>query len=131
MNQFGRFKFFHACTILLALTFVGIKSTNITTSSPITRSSLQTGRSPMAISSKNQKISIWPGKPSHGHSRPRGRSDGQKRGRIQKELKLLYDLRSPEAKQVKHSELKFDAAQIASMETYGPGTTPTPQSILR
>jgi len=26
MNQFGRFKFFHACTILLALTFVGIKS---------------------------------------------------------------------------------------------------------
>src|SRR5207248_9575828 len=26
MNQFGRFKFFHACTILLALTFVCIKS---------------------------------------------------------------------------------------------------------
>src|SRR5438552_12873991 len=26
MNQFGRFKFFHACTILLAMTFVGIKS---------------------------------------------------------------------------------------------------------
>src|SRR6058998_1088448 len=26
MNQFGRFKFFHACTILLACTFVGIKS---------------------------------------------------------------------------------------------------------
>src|SRR5438270_13839096 len=26
MNQFGKFKFFHACTILLACTFVGIKS---------------------------------------------------------------------------------------------------------
>jgi cytochrome c oxidase subunit 3 len=26
MNQFGKFKFYHACTILLALTFVGIKS---------------------------------------------------------------------------------------------------------
>src|SRR5208337_956359 len=26
MNQFGRFKFWHACTILLALTFVCIKS---------------------------------------------------------------------------------------------------------
>src|SRR3954454_21514161 len=26
MNQFGRFKFYHACTILLAMTFVGIKS---------------------------------------------------------------------------------------------------------
>src|SRR5205823_13127847 len=26
MNQYGRFKFLHACTILLALTFVGIKS---------------------------------------------------------------------------------------------------------
>src|SRR5215510_4481932 len=26
MNNFGRFKFFHACTILLAMTFVGIKS---------------------------------------------------------------------------------------------------------
>src|SRR6476646_10869762 len=26
MNQFSRFKFFHACTICLALTFVGIKS---------------------------------------------------------------------------------------------------------
>ena len=26
MNQFGRFKFFHACTLCLALTFVGIKS---------------------------------------------------------------------------------------------------------
>src|SRR5262245_52610543 len=26
LNQFGRFKFFHACTLLLAMTFVGIKS---------------------------------------------------------------------------------------------------------
>src|SRR5215218_3675061 len=26
MNQFGKFKFYHACTILLALMFVGIKS---------------------------------------------------------------------------------------------------------
>src|SRR6516225_1601053 len=26
MNQFGKFKLYHACTILLALTFVGIKS---------------------------------------------------------------------------------------------------------
>src|SRR5258706_14858147 len=26
MNQFGRFKFFQACTVLLACTFVGIKS---------------------------------------------------------------------------------------------------------
>src|SRR6185369_5003209 len=26
MNQYGKFKFYHACTILLALTFVGIKS---------------------------------------------------------------------------------------------------------
>src|ERR1017187_2284508 len=26
MNQFGRFKFFHACTLLLAMTFVCIKS---------------------------------------------------------------------------------------------------------
>ncbi len=26
MNQFGRFKVFHACTLLLALTFVCIKS---------------------------------------------------------------------------------------------------------
>jgi cytochrome c oxidase subunit 3 len=26
MNQFNRFKFYHACTILLAMTFVGIKS---------------------------------------------------------------------------------------------------------
>src|SRR6516162_8656987 len=26
MNQFSRFKFFHACTLCLALTFVGIKS---------------------------------------------------------------------------------------------------------
>jgi cytochrome c oxidase subunit III len=26
LNQFGRFKFFHGCTLLLALTFLGIKS---------------------------------------------------------------------------------------------------------
>jgi heme/copper-type cytochrome/quinol oxidase subunit 3 len=38
VGQFGKFKFFHACTLLLALTFLCIKCMNITTNGFTTKS---------------------------------------------------------------------------------------------
>jgi len=121
MNQFGRFKFFHACTILLALTFVGIKSYEY--HDKFTHYSIKLADGKIAdghLVEKSKDFNLA-GKTGHmvihGHVVDLANKKGEE---LQKELKLLYDLRSPEAKQVKHSELKFDAAQIASMETYGP-----------
>src|SRR5205823_11240502 len=45
---------------------------------------------------------------------------GKSGDELQKELKTIYDVRSPEGRHVKHAELKYQASQIASMETYGP-----------
>jgi cytochrome c oxidase subunit 3 len=121
MNQFGRFKFFHACTILCALTFVGIKSYEYHDKFTHYSIKLADGRiadghlvekSPdLNLDQKTGHIVI------HGHEVDLANKQGKE---LETELKKLYDLRSPEAREVKHTELKYEAAQIASMETYGP-----------
>jgi cytochrome c oxidase subunit 3 len=121
MNQFGRFKLYHACTILLALTFVGIKSYEY--HDKFTHYSIKLSDGKIAdghlvdkskdfdLARKTGHISI------HGHVADFARKEGKE---LENELKTIYDLRSPEARAVKHAELTFEAAQIASLETYGP-----------
>ena len=121
MNQFGRFKVFHALTILFALTFVGIKSYEYHDKFTHYSIKLADGRiadghlvekSPdLNLEQKTGHIVI------HGHVIELANKQGKE---LETELKKVYDLRSPEAGEVKHTELKYEAAQIASMETYGP-----------
>src|SRR5258707_440853 len=124
MNQFGKFKFYHACTLLLALTFVGIKSYEYHDKFTHYSIKLADGKIADGHLVEKSKDCNLAGKTCHivihGHVVDLANKKGEE---LQKELKLIYDLRSPEARQVKHSELKFDAAQIASMETYGPWHT--------
>jgi len=121
MNQLGRFKFFHACTILLALTFVGIKSYEYhdkfthysikLADGKIADGHLVEKSKDFSLERKTGEIAI------HGHEVNLANKSGKE---LEKELALLYDLRSPEARAVRHTELKYPAAQIASLETYGP-----------
>jgi cytochrome c oxidase subunit 3 len=121
MNQFGKFKFYHACTILLAVTFVCIKSYEY--HDKLTHYSIKLNDGNIAdghlvekskdfdLDKKTGEITI------HGHKVEIAGKQGEE---LQTELKKIYDLHSPEARAVKHEELKIPAAQIASMETYGP-----------
>jgi cytochrome c oxidase subunit 3 len=121
MNQFNRFKFFHACTILLALTFVCIKSYEY--HDKFTHFSIKLADGSMAdghlvekskdfdLQKKTGEVVI------HGHVVNLANKQGED---LQKELRKIYDVRTPEGRSVKHEELKFSAAQIVSMERYGP-----------
>ncbi len=121
MNQFGRFKLFHACTILLALTFVGIKSYEY--HDKFTHYSINLADGTIAdghlvekspdfdLVKKTGFVVI------HGHEVSLADKAGEA---LQNELKCIYDLRSPEGRAVRHTELKYPATQIASMESYGP-----------
>src|SRR5258708_14861777 len=121
MGQFGRFKFFHACTILLAMTFVGIKSYEY--HDKFTHYSIKLADGQIAdghlvekspdfdLAKKTGSIAI------HGHVVNLLNKQGPE---LQNELKKLYDLRSSEGRAVEHAELKYTAPQIASLETYGP-----------
>src|SRR5215468_11539373 len=121
MNQYGKFKFYHACTILLALTFVAIKSYEY--HDKFTHYSIRLNDGNIAdghlvekskdfnLEQKTGDIVI------HGHKVEIAGKQGEQ---LQAELNKIYDLHSPEARAVKHEEVKIPAAQIASMETYGP-----------
>ena len=120
MNQFGRFKFYHACTILLALTFVGIKSYEY--HDKFTHYSIKLADGKLADGhlvekSKDFNLAQKTGEMViHGHEINLA-DTGEK---LQEELKTIYDIRSPEGRKAKHTELRYKASQIASMETYGP-----------
>ena len=121
MNQFGRFRFYHACTILLALTFVGIKSYEY--HDKFTHYSIKLANGKLAdghlvekskdfnLAQKTGEIVI------HGHEVNLTDKTGEK---LQEELKTIYDIRSSEGRHAKHSELRYKASQVASLETYGP-----------
>jgi cytochrome c oxidase subunit 3 len=121
MNQYSRFKFFHACTICLALTFVGIKSYEY--HDKFTHYSIQladgkTADGHLVEKSKDFDLARKTGEVViHGHVVDLANKKGAE---LEEELKKVYDLRSKEGRAVKHTELKFKASEIASMETYGP-----------
>src|SRR5207248_1887209 len=121
MNQFGKFKFYHACTILLAMTFVGIKSYEY--HDKFTHYSIQLADGRIADGHFVAKSADFnPEKTTgqfeiHGHEVSLANKQGKE---LETELRRLYALRSSEGREVHHTELKYEAAQLASMQTYGP-----------
>jgi cytochrome c oxidase subunit 3 len=100
MNQFGRFKFFHACTILLAFTFVGIKS--------------------YEYHDKfiHYEISLKDGRIADGHLVSSAETAVVISGRFVKTREELFDLKTH--KPHGHAEITIPRDQIQRMEAYGP-----------
>jgi cytochrome c oxidase subunit 3 len=108
VRDFGKFKFFHACTILLALTFLGIKS--------------------YEYHDKliHYEVQLTNGKFADGHLVEKSADfDLAKKtgtvtlhGRIVEDEKELMDLRAIPAE--KPAEITVAAADIKKMENYGP-----------
>ncbi len=99
MNQFGRFKVFHACTLCLALTFVCIKSYEYHDKFIHYEIALKDGRiadGPL-VKSKPDQVVI--------------------EGRYVTDRKDLFDLHE---RRIPHAELTIPRAEIKSMERYGP-----------
>jgi cytochrome c oxidase subunit 3 len=121
MNQFGKFKFYHACTILLALTFVGIKSYEYHdkfTHYSLTLADGKIADGHLVEKSKDFDLAKKTGEVTiHGHVVNLAGKSGDE---LQKELKKIYDIRSPEGRHAEHGELKYKASEIASMSSYGP-----------
>jgi cytochrome c oxidase subunit 3 len=103
MNQFERFKFYHACTLVFALTFVCIKSYEY--HDKLT----------------HYEITLADGKIADGHLvRNNPKEDNVViSGRYVEDRKELYDLHAQKAHHP-HEELTIPRAQIKKMDTYGP-----------
>jgi len=110
VRDFGKFKFFHACTILLALTFLGIKSYEY-------RDKLL-----------HYEVQLTNGKFADGHFIAESKDfDLAKKtgtftlhGHIVEDRQELMDLRSPEAQAAKHEVITIAATDIKKMGNYGP-----------
>src|SRR5436190_18423336 len=101
MNQFGRFKFFHACTILLALTFVGIKSYEY------------------RDKFTHYEIILKNGKIADGHIIKNLPDEVEISGRYVADRAELFDLKKYPPPH-KHEEITIARSQIQHMESYGP-----------
>jgi cytochrome c oxidase subunit III len=102
VGQFGKFKFFHACTLLCALTFLCIKM--------------------YEYHDKliHYEIQLTDGHIADGHMRE---NDPKKdylviEGRTVNDEKDLYDLRAQ--KNIPDDEIKIPRTEIKSMQNYGP-----------
>ncbi len=100
VREFGKFKFFHGCTILLALMFLGIKS--------------------YEYHDKwiHYEIQLKDGTFADGHLEEQDDKQVVLHGRIVKDEKDLYDLRAQ--KDIQLGEVKIDRASIVKMQNYGP-----------
>ena len=101
MNQFSRFKLFHACTLLLSLTFVGIKSYEY------------------HDKFLHYEITLKDGRIADGHLISKTPEEIEIAGRYVADKKELYDLRAHPAAHG-HEEIKIPLAQIKRLENYGP-----------
>lgn len=104
MNQFGRFKFYHACTILLALTFVGIKSYEY------------------HDKFTHYEIDFKDGRIADGHIVEAKADAVIISGRFVKDRVELFDLKAH--KPHGHEEITVPRDQIQKMEAYGPWHNP-------
>jgi cytochrome c oxidase subunit 3 len=124
LNQFGKFKFYHACTILLACTFVGIKSYEY------------------HDKFVHYEIALTDGKFADGHmveNNLKRADDGAYtghaviKGHIVGKKEELYDLKAqhkkPEGTEAQaeakanhggHKDLRIEGAQIKAISNYGP-----------
>src|SRR5215471_7466493 len=100
MNQFSRFKFFHACTILLALTFVCIKSYEY------------------HDKFTHYEINLADGRTADGHIVANKADEVVISGHYVQERSELYDLHAHKAPA--HTEITIPRAQIKKMQNYGP-----------
>jgi cytochrome c oxidase subunit 3 len=110
VRDFGKFKFFHACTIILALAFLGIKSYEYRDKFMHYEVALANGTfadghlveksADFDLAKKTGTVTL------HGH--------------IVEDRKELMDLRTPEAQAAKHDEVVIKAADIKKMQNYGP-----------
>lgn len=110
VRDFRKFKFFHACTILLALAFLGIKS--------------------YEYHDKliHYEIALTDGTFADGHLVEKSADFDLKaktgtvtiHGRIVTDRKELMDLRTPEARSAVLEEHVIPAASIVKMQNYGP-----------
>jgi cytochrome c oxidase subunit 3 len=114
VREFGKFKFFHASTILLALTFLGIKSYEYHDKWIHYQIDLAGGN--------------YAGKIADGHLVEKSADfDLAKKtgsvtlhGRFVNDPRELMDLRSPAARSATLEEITIQAADIKKMENYGP-----------
>ena len=104
MNQFGQFKFYHACTLCLALTFVGIKSYEY------------------HDKFTHYEITLKDGKIADGHLVKKSASEVVISGHYVEDRKELFDLRAAGAHH-EHKEITIPQDQIKKMENYGPWHT--------
>jgi cytochrome c oxidase subunit III len=122
MNQFGRFKFYHACTILLACTFVGIKSYEY--HDKFNHYSIKRANGKIADGHLVKKSKDFNLEKKTGEMVIHGEEVNlaQTGKALEEELKKVYDIRSPEARksESEHANHSYKASEIASMETYGP-----------
>jgi cytochrome c oxidase subunit 3 len=110
VRQFGKFKIFHACTIALGLSFLCLHMYEY------------------HDEWMHYEIQLTNGKIADGHLVERSKDfDLAKKtgtvtleGRIVEERKELMDLRTPEARAAKESEVTVAAADIKNMENYSP-----------
>jgi cytochrome c oxidase subunit 3 len=102
MNQFGKFKFYHACTILLAGTFVLIKSYEY------------------HDKFTHYEIILNDGRVADGHLVAKKADEVVISGRYVENRSELYDLKAHRNAPHKHEEIKIPTAQIRKMQNYGP-----------
>jgi cytochrome c oxidase subunit 3 len=110
VRQFGKFKFFHACTILLGVTFLTLHTYEY------------------HVEWTHNEIQLTSGKVADGHLVSESKDfDLAKKtgsvtldGRVVADPAELVDLRSPEAESAKLGELTIPAADIVKMENYAP-----------
>ncbi len=110
VRDFGKFKIFHACTMILAIAFLGIKSYEYRDKFLHYEIALNNGTfadghlveksADFDLANKTGAVTL------HGH--------------IVEDRKELMDLRSPEAQKAEHKELVIPAADIKKMQNYGP-----------
>jgi cytochrome c oxidase subunit 3 len=101
MNQFSRFKFFHACTLCLALSFVGIKSYEY------------------HDKFTHYEIELADGRIADGHLVKSAAGQVVISGRYVQDRKELINLHeNPKAHH--HEEITIPRAQIKKMQNYGP-----------
>jgi cytochrome c oxidase subunit 3 len=110
VRDFTKFKIFHACTILLALTFLGIKSYEyhdklIHYEIKLANGTFADGH--LVEESKDFDLANKTGTVTL-------------HGRIVEDEKELMDLRAPAAQSAKLDEVTIAAADIRKMENYGP-----------
>jgi cytochrome c oxidase subunit III len=132
VGHFGKFKFFHACTLLLALTFLCVKMYEyhdkwIHYEIKLNDGTFADGHFESAVyvdraSNRELEEHSFRGNAfseiSGGVTNNYALTSVTLEGRIVKDETLLYDLRSQ--KNIPRDEVKIERAQIKSMENYGP-----------